>query len=288
LTWLPLSLACALFVAISDALAKEALKSGNEYVVSLIRVAGGCVFITPLIFFRGWATPTAGFWTALLILLPLDCVSMLLYNRALKLSPLSLTVPFLAFTPVFLLLTSWAILGEAPTHQGLSGVVLVSLGGYLLNAPEARRGLLAPVRAVLREPGSRLMVAVAAVYSVSSSVGKVAVLASDPFLMPAIYFPALFAVLVPLVAKKSSGFPRAPVFKRLLLVTALGLFEALGSLTNFLAVQETHVTYMISVKRLSLLFAVLFGWLFFKEKNAGARLLGGSVMVLGVMLIAFR
>jgi drug/metabolite transporter (DMT)-like permease len=53
--------------------------------------------------------------------LVLDCTlvaaSALLYYRALQIAPLSLTIPFLAFTPAFLLLTSHLLLREHPTLQ---------------------------------------------------------------------------------------------------------------------------------------------------------------------------
>lgn len=55
-----------------------------------------------------------------------------LYQRALHLSPLSVTVPYLAFTPVLLVFTSFIMMHEEPSYQGLLGVVVVTIGGYLL------------------------------------------------------------------------------------------------------------------------------------------------------------
>lgn len=55
-----------------------------------------------------------------------------LYQRALHMSPLSVTIPYLAFTPVLLVFTSFILMREMPSSQGLLGVVVVTLGGYLL------------------------------------------------------------------------------------------------------------------------------------------------------------
>jgi uncharacterized membrane protein len=41
--------------------------------------------------------------------------SSLVYQRALQLSPMSLSVPYLAFTPMLLLVTSYFLLGEVPS-----------------------------------------------------------------------------------------------------------------------------------------------------------------------------
>ena len=45
------------------------------------------------------------------------------------------------------------------------------------------------------------------------------------------------------------------------------------------------VSYMISVKRMSLLFSVIFGKVFFREEHLKERLLGSFAMLVGVILI---
>src|SRR5258708_7357825 len=64
-----------------------------------------------------------------LIYLTLDvglitCV-MWLYFRALQISPLSLCVPFLSFTPVFLIPSAYVVLGDVPPPLNLLGVLLI-------------------------------------------------------------------------------------------------------------------------------------------------------------------
>jgi uncharacterized membrane protein len=57
--------------------------------------------------------------------------------------------------------------------------------------------------------------------------------------------------------------------------------------THFLALKQVEVAYMIAVKRTSLLFGIIYGALFFRETNLGSNLLAGSLMLVGVLLIAF-
>jgi drug/metabolite transporter (DMT)-like permease len=57
----------------------------------------------------------------------------LLYQRAMQLSPVSLSVPYLAFTPMLLLVTSYFLLGERPSWCGVLGVVVMTAGAYGLN-----------------------------------------------------------------------------------------------------------------------------------------------------------
>jgi drug/metabolite transporter (DMT)-like permease len=48
--------------------------------------------------------------------------------------PLSLTLPYLAFTPVFVIAVAWVLLGEEVSPLGAAGVGLVVAGGVALIA----------------------------------------------------------------------------------------------------------------------------------------------------------
>lgn len=65
--------------------------------------------------------------------------SSLLFQHALTISPVSLTVPYLSFTPAVLLITSYFMLGEVPEATGVLGVVIMTAGAYGLNTAGARR-----------------------------------------------------------------------------------------------------------------------------------------------------
>jgi drug/metabolite transporter (DMT)-like permease len=77
---------------------------------------------------------------------------------------------------VFSALTGFLFLGERISADGFAGILLVVLGAYLLNFEFADRGglkaLLAPVSAIIHHRGSRLMLSVATIYSVTSVFGK--------------------------------------------------------------------------------------------------------------------
>jgi uncharacterized membrane protein len=64
-----------------------------------------------------------------------------------------------------------------------------------------------------------------------------------------------------------------------------GLFMTGMEITHFVAMSLAPVAYMISVKRLSMVFSVLLGWIFFGEQNIRYRLVGGALMVAGVFFL---
>jgi len=227
------------------------------------------------------------FYTASLTALPLEAFAMLLYVRALKLSPLSLTLPFMALTPVFLLVIPFVLLGERITPAGGAGILLIATGSYLLNLGEVRNGFLAPLRAIGREPGSRLMIAVALIYSITSTLGKKAVTASSPLFFAGTYFPVLTLILTPVALWGGRHELRAVARNGTLRAALLpGVFYAVVLISHMVAVSRTNVAYMIAVKRTSLLIGVLYGHLLFREPGIRHRLPGATLMLAGVALIA--
>jgi multidrug transporter EmrE-like cation transporter len=139
-----------------------------------------------------WPPVPAAFWGWVGALVPLEALAMLLYMRAIRDSPLYLTLPYLAFTPVVTTVMGLLLLGEQPSPKGLSGILLVVAGAYLLNSEHAesvkRPAWRAPLQAAWRDTGSRLMLAVAAIYDLTSVMGK-----ARPALRPA---PDLRALLL--------------------------------------------------------------------------------------------
>lgn len=285
--WFYLALLCALSLATSDALVKRALDSGhNDYLVAWLRLLWAVPVILPLYFILPAPVPGPDFYRAALLALPLELAALVLYVKALKLSPLSLTVPFLALTPLFLLVVPTLLLGERLTLPGGIGVVLISLGSYTLHLRQLRNGIWAPLKSILHEPGSLCMIAVALLYSLTSTLGKQAIAAASPITFAAFYFPLLALLMTPLVLWRSRGEFATLRQKQTLRATFLpGMLYALMLVSHMFAVSMVNVAYMISVKRFSLVIGVLYGHLLFGEEGLVERLFGSLLMVAGVALI---
>jgi drug/metabolite transporter (DMT)-like permease len=202
--------------------------------------------------------------------------------------PLSLTLPYLAFTPVFVIGVAWLILGERVSARGAAGVLLVVAGAWLLNSDHARasdwRSWATPFAAILDEPGSRMMLTVAAIYAVTATLGKGAMRYLPPESFGAFYFALLgMAAFVLFVLPRPRMLLK--LASRFWRVLGVGALMSLMVYTHFLAIQEVAVAYMIAVKRLSLLLGILYGALLFQETGLVARLPAGALMLAGVILI---
>ena len=311
--WLALSLLCALCLACADAATKAWLTGYSARELALVRFTLTGLLLTPLLV----GMPPLGdlppaFWGWVAVMVPLEIAAMLLYMAAIRDHPLSLTLPYLAFTPVFVLLVAFVLLGEQPTPSGASGVLLVVCGAWLLNVRHARRddwrSWAEPLRAIFYEPGSRMMLAVAVIYAFTSTLSKGAMQHMAPATSVAFYFALLgLAALVLFGLPQPARLLRAFGLKRAERRAGNAATEpttgtapcpasgpswrssgsmGLWSIPTFWPLQRVEVAYMISVKRVSLLFGILFGALIFGEPGLKTHLPAGALMLAGVVLIA--
>ncbi len=284
MTWLLYTLLCALLLATSDVFAKKALKHVDEYIVAWGRLVWAAPFILCALPFIAIPSIQPSFWLALLILLPIEISAIILYVKALKASPLSITTPFLGLTPLFIIGTSFIILGELPDKSGFAGILLIACGAYFLNIRQARIGLFGPLRAVVNERGSMYMVIVAAIYSVTAILGKICAQSSSPVFFGVIYVIITPLVLFPIVynVTEKNSIKQAYTNPNFIL---LGLFYGLMIVCHLQAIVLVEASYMIAVKRTSLLFSIVYGKLIFKETGFSERLIGGLLMIAGIVFI---
>ncbi|GAB4390280.1 MAG: hypothetical protein Kow0025_21220 [Thermodesulfovibrionales bacterium] len=281
--WVALALLSAFSLATMDALTKKALRGGDELVVGWLRLALSAPMLAAVLAVAERPPLDAAFYKAFAAALPFEVLAFWLYIKALRLSPLSLTVPFLAFTPVFLVGVSYVLVGEAVTARGAAGIALVAAGSYVLNLSRTAEGLLGPLRAIAREKGSLLMLLVAFIYSITSSLGKLAINHSSPLFFGPLYFIVLAAVYTPFALP---GLRRAvPTRSGLGIMLLVGALNAAMVLSHVLAISLAKVAYMVAVKRTSLLMSVAYGWLLFREENARERLAGAALMLAGLALV---
>lgn len=282
--WFILAIATALCVATGDALTKKFFGRFSPYDMAIASSIYSLPFLVVYIFFIPIPQLDTVFWWIACILIPLDTFAFYLYMKAIKLSPLSLSIPFLSFTPVFMILTGFIVLGEVPNSWGIIGIGFVVAGSYLLNVTQVKYGYFAPFRAILREPGSILMLVVAFIYSFLAVLGKKAIQHSSPLFFGFFYLAALditTLIFFPFLEKiRWRDILKVPV-KGL----SVGLMLFLHALFHCLAINMIEAVYMIAVKRMSILFSVVYGWILFKESDISARMLGALFMFAGVVFI---
>jgi drug/metabolite transporter (DMT)-like permease len=285
MTWLAFAILTAFFESLKDVSSKYGLKKIDEYIVTWVSIVFSTLFLIPLLLWTKIPPINAQFWVALLIGGSLNVVSFTLYIKAIKVSDLSLTVPIVTLTPLFLLVTSPLIVHESPSTADAIGVFMIVVGSYVLNLRERSQGYFAPLQAILREKGSRLMLMVALIWSITSNFDKVGVVNSSPLFWSTALYGFLAIGIFPIVLYKSRHqFDQ--ILPNVKVLATIGLFHALAISFQMIAVTYTLVTHIIAIKRTSALISVLFGHFLFQESGLQERLAGAAIMVAGVMVMA--
>ncbi len=291
MTWIILSVLTAICESTKDVLSKKIITESNRLVVAWAWEFFAFPFLILILFFI--KVPNLGdcFFFALFFRGVFHVVSIVLYMTAIKSADLSLMVPMTAFTPVFLLMTSPYLVNEFPTVWGVVGIFLIVFGSYVLHLEEAKGNPVsfwAPFRLLLQKKESWYMLAVAIIWSVTSNLDKIGIQKSSSLFWP-VAASAFEAVLLSICLIYVSVGKKQKIGQQILstwkVLIPIGLFSALVAIFQMTAISLAQVAYVISIKRTSAIITVWSGHFFFNEKNLRQRLLGASIMILGVVVI---
>ncbi len=284
--WIVFAFLTAVFESAKDASCKHALGSSRELTIAWAWKVLSLPFLWPVLLFIPWPEEISpAFWTALAVGAGLNVGATFMYIRAINSDDLSLTLPLLSFTPLFLLLTSPILVDESPQGiLGYAGIVLIVCGSYVLGLGK-EKGLIAPFKALFASPGPRWMLGVAALWSICANMDKIGVRETSPFFWAAFVQTAIGAgISVFFLVPAKNKTLRTKDSKRMLIL--IGLFTAIGLLSQMIAINAGIVPYVIAIKRTSIFLGVLAGGLLFREQEMGRRLAGSLCMLAGIMCIA--
>lgn len=244
------------------------------------------------------------FWWATAVSFLINTIAWFLFFRALQESSLAHTMPFTSFTPLFLIPVAFVLLGEMPDRKGLVGIFLIIAGGYGIHLTS--KSLLLPFKSLVVNKGTRYMLVVALLWSISATVEKVAVLSSSQvfyglvinlllslaYLPYLLWNPAAGGSMTRSGSCRILGGPPAgrkdkltTVRKNICGLFVLGLISGLLLVFQFTALKYLLVSYVISFKRAGVIVSVILGIVLFREERPVKNLFATLLMVIGVFLI---
>jgi drug/metabolite transporter (DMT)-like permease len=246
------------------------------------------VLLTPLIIITN--TPVAELYKQHLLIVIcggiFSNIAIMFSIAALKREELSYIAPLNAFIPIFTLGLAWVFLKESPPIIGVVGILAVFLGAYIINLQVDRVHWYEPITHIFKNSGARFGIGVAIAFASNTVVIK--------FLTNQEY--SAISILYALTLVSSSLLVYVPFTKMNQLKKAikshkgilLGVaFSSLfGVLFGMLAIAGTFSSYAISVRRLDIIISVLLGWHLLKETNIRNKLIGSTLMTVGVAIIA--
>ncbi len=211
-----------------------------------------------------------------------------LFLRAVQISPISLTIPYLAFTPVFSAFTAMATFGEVPSTSGWIGIGVVCVGAFTLNPGNKDNGPLAPLFALWQERGSFYMLLVALLWSLTPVVDKKGAGLTNGTFQTLTIAAGVALVFIVMRTVKDRG-PGELVgelrigAKLFMIGAALNVTAMILQLASY---NFTDIAYVETIKRaIGVIASIAAGYFIFKEGDVGRRLVGAAVMIVGVAFI---
>ena len=244
-----------------------------------IKPSGG-----PLFGVTGWdASPLETWLVYLTIEVILVACNTIIMFRAIQITPLSVCMPYISFTPVFLIATDFWINDVIPEKQYWLGVLLIFIGSIVMHRELFSFGWLEPIKAIYRERGCLYMLIVGFVNAITNPIDAKLVKMTDAFAQAFAFgcgMVLFFGVLALL--------RRAPVGQVIKSVPGwamlAGALEAIALTFQLASHNYLPVAITISIKRAGIILTVLLGWLVFKEKGIGDKLIASCVMLAGALI----
>lgn len=286
--WFIFSLLFAFTTSVSIILAKKIMTGMNEYLFLFLSGIFTIPFLFLIIMFS-YPIPKVDqtFWIDTGISTALNVLAGVLAYRAIRISEVSLISPVAAFNPIFTAIISFFTLREVITEKGWFGILLICVGAYLLQRSKLTRNFFEPIKLFFNNRAIRLSLLAYFIWALTPIFQKVSIIHTYPEVPPYASFIGLTGTTLiyafpAIVYSNNVKFLIKKNFKRLLLFALLG---AVGQAAAFSAFSLTSVGLATALFKLSIIFSVVLGWIFFKEHDIKSRLAGSLVMLSGVALL---
>ncbi|HKI86364.1 MAG TPA: DMT family transporter [Thermoanaerobaculia bacterium] len=288
-TWTALALiiGCGLAFSCLDLLRKVLGRSIRPMALLVYLAAGEVpLFLVWVLWFHS-AGPRGDYWLPATASIVLNFLANLAYLEAVRLSPLSLTVPFLSLTPVFATLLAIPILGEVPGPLAFLGIALVVAGALRLNLPP-RAGNSPRViwRSFSNEKGSVLMVAVAFFWSLALPLDKISIARSSPAFHGLVLNCGIGLGAFLLLVRQHRGAELSIPRRRQVQVVAAIVASTLGLALQLFALAVAWAGLVETLKRaIGSTMAILLGFLIFGEPISWPKVIAVLLLAVGVALV---
>ena len=289
--WLIATAVAALIWTFIGIAAKRLMDHSTGLAYTFLYSSLALIFYTPF-FLYFLTTNTFGFtpllFSALAVSGLANIAGYITYNYSIKLGELSTVIPFTKLNPVFTGILAAVFLGEKITYLTGLGIVLVTLGSYVILKDE-EHGYLEPLRKFKASDAPKLGAASALAFSAAAIADRYATQLIPPELYTYFLYVSMTAGLTVYIASKNKEiFSEAweNFFEEKTLYTLTGLGAALSSYLIFFSFSQAEASKVIPVLQLQVFASVIAGVTLFNEKNLKEKIIGSIILVAGVILTA--
>ena len=264
-------------------------RSGNQEVFAWMLLVAGSVMLLPLGVVLLWLHPVSspGYWLALASV-AVHIFYFILLGRAYSKGDLSLVYPIARGTgPLLVPVLAVLTLGESVAPPAVLGILLIIAGIFTVSWWGRFRSILSEPSILLRDAGVRYALLTGFTITLYTLVDKRGVAQVQPFLYMYLLTVGSTAGIAPYVLLRHGLAEVRREWRantRHILAAALLNFVAYGLVLT--AFSLSRVSYVAPAREVGIVVGVLMGVLVLKEPFGRGRLLGSSLVVLGLVSLA--
>lgn len=288
--WFLLAFISALFSAASAVYEKRALFSLNaldfSFMVSLITL----FFSIPFFF----SVQTADVSSISLIILfsktILAAIAFLCVMQSIKNLEISEALPLLALAPGLVAIGGVILINDKLSSSEWFGVFLMLIGAYFLELRKGSTNLLSPFKAMISFSKYAYVLIALLLFTITSLLDRILLKEYNlpPYAFMAfqqLFYAFIFFIIV-LIKQGNISQQFKNVDKKIIyLIIIISVFTVIYRYTQIEATKLAPAALVLSVKRLSVLFAVIYGGKLFKEENLYIRIASVIIILIGATLL---
>lgn len=286
--WILYAFGSAFFAGATSILAKIGVKDVDSHVATAIRTIVVLIFSWLMVFIVGSQGTIADISTRTFIFLILSGLatgaSWLCYFKALQLGDVNKVVPIDKSSTILTMILAFIFLGENITINMIIGMIGIGIGTYLMIQKKEESNK------IIRGKSWIVYAVLSAVFaSLTSILAKVGIENVESNLGTAIrtIVVLIMAWVIVFVTQKQNDVKK--IDKRSLIFIILSGIATGGSwLCYYKALQDGLASIVVPIDKLSILFTVLFAYIFLKEKLSKKSVLGLILIVVGTLTLLIK
>ena len=286
--WILYAFGSAFFAGATSILAKIGVKDVDSHVATAIRTIVVLIFSWLMVFIVGSQGTIADISTRTFIFLILSGLatgaSWLCYFKALQLGDVNKVVPIDKSSTILTMIFAFIFLGENITIHMIIGMIGIGIGTYLMIQKKEESNK------IIRGKSWIVYAVLSAVFaSLTSILAKVGIENVESNLGTAIrtIVVLIMAWVIVFVTQKQNDVKK--IDKRSLIFIILSGIATGGSwLCYYKALQDGLASIVVPIDKLSILFTVLFAYIFLKEKLSKKSVLGLILIVVGTLTLLIK
>lgn len=287
--WALLSLGSGVLASLQGAYSKKGLISGefHDWTIMLVRF----VYIFP-IFVLFWifekmplvVTEPLIFTMTIVALVVLEVVSQWTFHQSIKISALSLVLPFQNLTPIFIIPVNFFVFRELPSAIGFWGILISTAGLFLLfkNKPAVSSHKNFCKKKL---GGIGLMVVTSILWAFTTTLQKAGIQFAGVSLFGVVYIGGVVAVMLGYHLARRISLAGLLKVQNSHLFLSIGFLSGFSTLLQYWALSLTNPAYVNALKRTGTITGIFWDRAFFRESIKAWSLVGNALVIVGTVLL---